>query len=182
MLGVKIRKLSEKDILPAITLYAHSCRYLEYFQKMFGVTDCEQNIIESFTPDVIAAIRTGLCIGAFKNNELIGVIFSVDWHRYFTEEFALFEHMFNSELPETKDMIEHLKQFESAYFIFAIGVADGFRCQGIATSMLKHFLVIKPKRCSIATDCIYEYAQSLWLSNKFTFVQLPSVRLAVRCD
>ena len=179
-LTYKIRKLKESDALDAIQLYARSCRYLEYFQNYFGEKDCENSIIASFSPDVIAAIRTGVCVGCYNGKELIGIIFSIDWTKYVEENMTLLDHMFNLDLDSTDELLSYMEQYPQAHFIFAIGTKDGYRCQGIAKAMLKHYLVLVSKKSAVVTDCIYEYAQSLWWSNSFVNVELDGMSLAVK--
>lgn len=180
MLFTKVRKLQEKDIDEAIALYARTCRYTEYFKKKFGVSDCEQKIIEEFTPDVTAAIRTGLCLGIFEKGIMIGCLFSIDWYRYFEEEHALFKHMFEMDLQTTDTIINAACKFPKCYFIFALGIADGKRCQGCATKMLKHYVKLVPKDVTILTDCLYENAMSLWLHEGFIIAENELMKLAIK--
>lgn len=180
LVSYKVRKLKESDALDVIKLYASSCKNLKYFQDYFGKQDCEEDITKNFAPDVIAALRTGLCVGCYYKKELVGIILSIDWNRYLEQEKALFDHMFNTELDETKELIDYMSQLNHAYFIFAMGTKDGYRCQGIATRMLYHYLVLARKRSAIITDCVYEHAQSLWWSNHFTSVELHNMSLAVK--
>ena len=167
MLITKVRKLTVDDIDETVALYARTCRYNEYFRNKFGVQDCEQNIIKEFAPDVTAAIKTGLCLGIFEKGTMIGCMLSVDWFRYYEEEHALFKHMFEMDL-------------EKLYFIFAIGVADGKRCQGCASKLLKHYLKLLPKNTAVMTDCLYENAMSLWLKQGFIVTDTDGLKLAVK--
>lgn len=180
MLITKIRKLTVDDIDETIALFAKTCRYDEYFRSMFGVKDCEQNIIKEFTPDVTAALKTGLCLGIFEKSVMIGCILSVDWFRYYEEEHALFKHMFKMDLDSTSNIINKAMEFKKLYFIFAVGVADGKRCQGCATKMLKHYLKLVPKDTAVMTDCLYDNAMSLWLKQSFIVTETGDLQLAVK--
>ena len=180
LLITKVRRLTEKDIDETISLYARTCRYNEYFRNMFGVDDCEECIKREFAPDVVAAIRTSICLGIFEKGVMIGCLLSVDWFKYFEEEHALFKHMFQMDLETTQCIIDRASQFSELNFIFAIGVADGKRCQGCATKLLRHYLKLVPKRTAIMTDCLYEYAMSLWLSAGFIITRDNTLSLAVK--
>lgn len=175
----KIRRLTEADIKDAIELYADTCRYDTDYQKMFGVKDCKDKIIEDFSPDVIAAVRLGLCIGIYEKGKIIGCVLAIDWYKYLEEEPALFHHMFNSELTSTKELVDYMYQFPDAYFIFAMGVKNGKRCQGNASAMLKHFMKLAGKK-PIVSDCIYSQAVSLWLTMSFQTVDIGSTQLVVK--
>ena len=180
MLITKVRKLTVDDIDETVALYARTCRYNEYFRNKFGVQDCEQNIIKEFAPDVTAAIKTGLCLGIFEKGTMIGCMLSVDWFRYYEEEHALFKHMFEMDLATTSTIIAKAMEFEKLYFIFAIGVADGKRCQGCASKLLKHYLKLLPKNTAVMTDCLYENAMSLWLKYGFIVTDTDGLKLAVK--
>lgn len=168
----KIRKLNESDIDDVIELYADTCKYNIYFQEMFNKQDCKEEIKRDFAPDVAAAIRTGLCLGCFEKGKLIGCILSVDWFRYFEEEHALFKHMFDLSLSTTHNLVNYMNQFSKAYFVFAIGVADGKRCQGNATALIKHYVTVVPKDTTIVSDCMYPLADAMWLSHGFIILPI----------
>ena len=178
----KIRKLDSRDTEDAINLYARTCRYTEYFQKLFNVQDCEQKIKEEFSEDVIAAINLGFCYGIFENNEMIGCLFAIDWYKYLEQEPDLFERMFNAELQSTQNIINLASQSSSCIFIFAIGIADGKRCQGYATKLIKYFMKQVSKDAVVLTDCIYEYAMSLWLGRGFSIVEIGEDKFAISGD
>lgn len=163
----RIRKLNETDISDAMELYAETCRYDEYFQKLFGKKDCKENIRKDFLTDVASAIELGLCLGLYEKDKLIGCLFSIDWWKYYENEHNLFEHMFNMSLDTTQDLIGYMGQFSNANFIFAIGIADGKRCQGNATALIQYYCKAVGKDTTLVTDCLYPLADSMWLSNSF---------------
>lgn len=175
----KIRRLTESDISDAIELYADTCRFDSDYQQMFGVKDCKQNIIQDFSPDVIAAVRLGICLGIYERKEIIGCILSINWFRYLEEEPALFHHMFKSELESTKKLVEYMYQFPEAYFIFAMGVKNGKRCQGNGSAMLRHYMKLIGKT-PVVSDCIYSQAVSLWLGQSFQTVDIGDMSLVIK--
>jgi len=168
----KIRKLTESDIEDVIELYADTCKNVEYYQKLFNKFDCKDEIKLSFKPDVTAAIRTGLCLGMFEKNKLIGCLLAIDWFQYKEKEYALFKHMFDVTRDYTKQLIDYAQQFDKVYFIFAVGIMNGRRCQGNATALIKHFDILVPKDVTVITDCIYSLSNSMWLSQGYMQIQI----------
>ena len=72
-MGIKLtRMLKETDIEDTSRFYADSAKYVPYFQKMFGVTDCTEELYKNFRPDITAAIRSGGCMGMFEDGVMIG--------------------------------------------------------------------------------------------------------------
>lgn len=169
----QIKVLTEEDIDVVTYLYADSCKYVNYFQRMFGVTDCTKHIYKDFKPDVTAAIRQGYCLGIYNKGTLIGFILSIDWFHYKEEHPVLFNHMFDPENPVTAILERYAEQFSSdVQFIFAIGVTDGFRCQGYGRNLLRNFVKRVGRKSVIFSDCVYPNAQSLWLKEGFHIVDL----------
>ena len=169
----QIKVLTDDDIEDVTKLYADSCKYVEYFQKMFGKKDCSLDIYREFLPDVTAAIRQGYCCGIYKKGILTGILLSINWFDYKNEHPVLFNHMFNCDNPTTKILENYANQFNNnVYFIFAIGVVDGCRCQGLGRQLLRNYVKRVNRKATIFSDCLYANAQSLWLKEGFHIVDL----------
>ena len=52
-MGIKLtRMLKETDIEDTSRFYADSAKYVPYFQNMFGVHDCTEELYKNFRPDI----------------------------------------------------------------------------------------------------------------------------------
>ena len=178
----QIRKLTEQDIEATTRFYAESGKYVDYFQKMFGKTDCTEDIYTNFKPDVAASIRTGMCLGLFKHGVMIGCVLSVDWHLYKQDHPTLFDHMFYPQLETTKQMNEYIKDLnKGVYFIYAVLVEESNRCQGIGSQLIQKYTKQIDRNAAVVSDCVYEYAGSMWLKNGYKIAELsPELKLAVK--
>ena len=169
----QIKVLTDEDVDAITYLYANSCKYVDYFQRMFGVTDCTQCIYKDFRPDVAAAVRQGRCLGIYNKGVLIGIILAIDWFAYKEDHPVLYNHMFNKDNPITDILERYANQFsDNVTFIFAIGITDGNRCQGFGRKLLRNFIKRFGRKGVIFSDCLYESAQSLWLKEGFHIVDL----------
>lgn len=175
--GKKIKQLTAKDLADTIELYADTCRYDKDFCNMFMSPDCYSFIKQEFSPDVEAALSNGVCLGVYSGRTLIGCLLSIDWYKYMEEYPAQFAHMFPPELDSTKRVIEYMSQHKSVFFVFAIGIQDGQRCQGNASALIKQFTSMVKKGNAIVTDCIYEYASSMWLKHGYRRVNEGKLQL-----
>lgn len=170
------RKLTEKDIEETTRFYAESAKYVDYFQKMFGKQDCTEDIYTNFKPDVAASIRTGLCLGVFEHGNMVACLLSIDWHLYKQEHPTLFDHMFLPELDTTKQIEEKVKSLSGpCFFIYAVLVSETARCQGKGSALIKKYNKMISSNVNVASDCIYEYAGSMWLKNGYKIVEVTDI-------
>ncbi|MCM1218456.1 MAG: GNAT family N-acetyltransferase [Lachnospiraceae bacterium] len=178
----KVRLLEEKDIESTARFYADNGKYVEYFQKMFSTQDCTEAIYTNFKPDVAASIRTGLCLGIFDHDIMIGCILAVDWNLYKQEHPTLFDHMFLPELQTTKDIDSTVARLSGpTYFVYAVLVNEKRRCQGIGTVLVKKFTKTVGDKANIVSDCVYENASPIWLKNGFAVRDISAdLNLAVK--
>lgn len=182
-MGIKLtRMLKETDIEDTSRFYADSAKYVPYFQNMFGVHDCTEELYKNFRPDITAAIRSGGCLGMFEDSVMIAAVLAVDWYKYQQEYPTLFAHMFLPELETTKLMVEYCSELSGpVMFVFATLVRDNKRAQGNMTKLLKKFAKQFGSQANIVSDCIYDYASATWLKNGFKVEHLSNdLKLAVK--
>lgn len=182
-MGIKLtRMLKETDIEDTSRFYADSAKYVPYFQKMFGVTDCTEELYKNFRPDITAAIRSGGCMGMFEDGVMIAAVLAVDWYKYQQEYPTLFAHMFLPELETTEQMVKYCANLGGpVMFVFATLVRDNKRAQGNMTKLLKKFAKQFGSQANIVSDCVYDYASTTWLKNGFKVEQLSDeLQLAVK--
>ena len=164
----KIRKLEVDDAKSAAMLYAYTARYDKYFTEVFGSDSCEIEILKKFSPDVMNAIKYGNCFGAFDKDKLVGLVLAfnlIDWRNNHREEY---NHVFDSSDDFMKAVTEYFKQQHTdVTYVFAVCVEEQYRCQGIASSLIKNLCNLYDKDFTIVSDATHPQAMPMWLKNGF---------------
>lgn len=178
----KIKPLLEENAKDAAMLYAYCSRYDDYFTKKFGVDSVELEILQKFSPDVMNAIKFGNSYGCFHKNKLVGYIFAfnvADWRNNHIQEF---QRIFGEDDNFIKTVTETVtKEKEDLMYIFAIGVQEEYRCNGIATELVKQFVNMYGKDFVIISDATHTHAMPMWLKNRFVEQIINDVKMVKRC-
>lgn len=169
----KIRPLKESEAEDAARLFADVGRYYPYFQRVFGVTDCVNEIYKMFREDIGYVVSEGKCIGMYDKGVLVGAILSFEWSEFQKNHPEAFAHMFHNGEDNNDKVFEFFETLDKPlYYVLAILVRDGYRCQGHGTHLVTKYTKMVGNNYNLCTDQLLDYADTMWLSNGYVLTML----------
>lgn len=178
---LRLKHMSLDDKEQAELLYAYSASRDTYFLSLFNNEFTELKMIERFGADIENAIKYGKCFGCYDKDKLVGMLlgFSLfDWKNNRKQELS---RIFNADNEFVQNVTRFLNgQNCDIFYIFAICVAEEYRCRGIATMLIRQVCSELGQTYVFVSDALNKDAMPMWLSNGFKEVHLDNTMIVLR--
>lgn len=171
----RVVALTTADFNSVMPLFAHNCRYFEYYQNIFNEVNCEQNIIESFSEDIKLVLEYGECFGLYSEDKLKSVLFTFKPDLVMEHKPELMRSLFGNEICIS--MLKVFAENKGCSYILGVVTDETSRCHGFASRLLSTVTKNLAHNGAVITDAVYINALNLWSSAGYYLLHAIDIRV-----
>lgn len=152
---VRVQRLTFQDVEEVLDMYAHFFRFDEYYQKLFGSTDCAEDIKEHFRADVENGVLSGYAFGIYQRGNLKGFVLACNINDWMHNHVVAYNHLFRFNGKDSEAWVEDVKQAmrltnSNLCYIYAACSSDNV----ILSKLIGHLVSSYGDRLVIFTDIL----------------------------